>query len=72
MAEHGNVGIAVSDGTTTIEAGRTAPEAAWSTSKVPVLIAANRTGVADSQLVSSAITYSDTVSYTHLTLPTKA
>ncbi|WP_408920331.1 hypothetical protein [Corynebacterium marquesiae] len=59
VAEHGNVGIAVSDGTTTIEAGRTAPEAAWSTSKVPVLIAANRTGVADSQLVSSAITYSD-------------
>ena len=59
VAEHGDVGIAVSDGTTTIEAGRTAPEAAWSTSKVPVLIAANRTGVADSQLVSSAITYSD-------------
>lgn len=59
VAEHGNVGIAVSDGTTTIEAGRTAPEAAWSTSKVPVLIAANRTGAADSQLVSSAITYSD-------------
>ena len=82
VAEHGDVGIAVSDGTTTIEAGRTAPEAAWSTSKVPVLIAANRTGVADSQLVSSAITYSDNeaakaawaglgaVSYTHLTLPT--
>ena len=46
VAEHGDVGIAVSDGTTTIEAGRTAPEAAWSTSKVPVLIAANRTGVA--------------------------
>ncbi|MDK8692745.1 hypothetical protein [Corynebacterium sp. MSK158] len=59
VAEHGNVGIAVSDGTTTIEAGRTAPEAAWSTSKVPVLIAANRVGAADSQLVSSAITYSD-------------
>lgn len=59
VAEHGDVGIAVSDGTTTIEAGRTAPEAAWSTSKVPVLIAANRTGAADSQLVSSAITYSD-------------
>ena len=59
VAEHGDVGIAVSDGTTTIEAGRTAPEAAWSTSKVPVLIAAHRTGVADSQLVSSAITYSD-------------
>ncbi|WP_408921359.1 hypothetical protein ACKFRU_02380 [Corynebacterium tuberculostearicum] len=59
VAEHGDVGIAVSDGTTTVEAGRTAPEAAWSTSKVPVLIAANRTGVADSQLVSSAITYSD-------------
>ena len=59
VAEHGEVGIAVSDGTTTIEAGRTAPEAAWSTSKVPVLIAANRTGAADSQLVSSAITYSD-------------
>ena len=59
VAEHGDVGIAVSDGTTTIEAGRTAPEAAWSTSKVPVLIAANRTGVADSQLASSAITYSD-------------
>ena len=58
-AEHGNVGIAVSDGTTTVEAGRTAPEAAWSTSKVPVLIAANRTGGADNQLVSSAITYSD-------------
>ncbi len=59
VAEHGDVGIAVSDGTTTIEAGRTAPEAAWSTSKVPVLIAANRTGAADNQLVSSAITYSD-------------
>ena len=59
VAEHGDVGIAVSDGTTTIEAGRTAPEAAWSTSKVPVLIAANRMGAADSQLVSSAITYSD-------------
>lgn len=59
VAEHGDVGIAVSDGATTIEAGRTAPEAAWSTSKVPVLIAANRTGAADSQLVSSAITYSD-------------
>lgn len=59
VAEHGNVGIAVSDGTSIVEAGRTAPEAAWSTSKVPVLIAANRTGVADSQLVSSAITYSD-------------
>ena len=59
VAEHGDVGIAVSDGTTTVEAGRTAPEAAWSTSKVPVLIAANRTGAADSQLVSSAITYSD-------------
>ena len=59
VAEHGDVGIAVSDGTTAIEAGRTAPEAAWSTSKVPVLIAANRTGAADSQLVSSAITYSD-------------
>ena len=59
VAEHGNVGIAVSDGTTTVEAGRTAPEAAWSTSKVPVLIAANRTGGADNQLVSSAITYSD-------------
>ena len=59
VAEHGDVGIAVSDGTTTIEAGRTAPEAAWSTSKVPVLIAASRTGAADSQLVSSAITYSD-------------
>lgn len=59
VAEHGDVGIAVCDGTTTIEAGRTAPEAAWSTSKVPVLIAANRTGAADSQLVSSAITYSD-------------
>lgn len=59
VAEHGNVGIAVSDGTTTIEAGRTAPEVAWSTSKVPVLIAANRVGAADSQLVSSAITYSD-------------
>lgn len=59
VAEHGNVGIAVSDGTTIVEAGRTAPEAAWSTSKVPVLIAANRTGAADSQLVSSAITYSD-------------
>ena len=59
VAEHGDVGIAVSDGTTAIEAGRTAPEAAWSTSKVPVLIAANRTGAADGQLVSSAITYSD-------------
>lgn len=59
VAEHGDVGIAVSDGTTAVEAGRTAPEAAWSTSKVPVLIAANRTGAADSQLVSSAITYSD-------------
>ena len=59
VAEHGDVGIAVSDGTTTIEAGRTAPEAAWSTSKVPVLIAAHRMGAADSQLVSSAITYSD-------------
>ena len=59
VAEHGDVGIAVSDGTTTIEAGRTAPEAAWSTSKVPVLIAANRTGAADNQLVSSGITYSD-------------
>lgn len=59
VAEHGNVGIAVSDGTTTVEAGRTAPEAAWSTSKVPVLIAANRTRAADNQLVSSAITYSD-------------
>lgn len=59
VAEHGNAGIAVSDGTTTVEAGRTAPEAAWSTSKVPVLIAANRTGGADNQLVSSAITYSD-------------
>ena len=55
VAEHGNVGIAVSDGTSTVEAGRTAPEAAWSTSKVPVLIAAHRTGA---------------VSYTHLTLPT--
>ncbi|MEK0127484.1 MULTISPECIES: hypothetical protein [Corynebacterium] len=59
VAENGDVGIAVSDGTTAVEAGRTAPEAAWSTSKVPVLIAANRTGAADSQLVSSAITYSD-------------
>ena len=59
VAQHGNVGIAVSDGTSTVEAGRTAPEAAWSTSKVPVLIAAHRTGVADGQLVSSAITYSD-------------
>lgn len=59
VAEHGDVGIAVSDGTTAVEAGRTAPEAAWSTSKVPVLIAANRSGAADSQLVSSAITYSD-------------
>lgn len=59
VAEHGDVSIAVSDGTTAVEAGRTAPEAAWSTSKVPVLIAANRSGAADSQLVSSAITYSD-------------
>ena len=59
VAENGDVGIAVSDGTTAVEAGRTAPEAAWSTSKVPVLIAANRTGAADGQLVSSAITYSD-------------
>ena len=29
VAEHGNVGIAVSDGTSIVEAGRTAPEAAW-------------------------------------------
>ncbi len=47
VAEHGDVGIAVSDGTTTIEAGRTAPEAAWSTSKVPVRFAAISTGQPD-------------------------
>ncbi|ERS52975.1 MULTISPECIES: hypothetical protein [Corynebacterium] len=58
-ANYGNVGIAVSDGTTTIAAGRTAPETAWSTSKVPVLIAAHRAGLIGPDVVTSAITYSN-------------
>lgn len=57
-ANYGNVGIAVSDGTT-IAAGRTAPETAWSTSKVPVLIAAHRAGLIGPDVVTSAITYSN-------------
>ena len=58
-ANYGNVGIAVSDGTTTVAAGRTAPETAWSTSKVPVLIAAHRAGLIGPDVVTSAITYSN-------------
>lgn len=58
-ANYGDVGIAVSDGTTTVAAGRTAPETAWSTSKVPVLIAAHRAGLVDADVVTSAITYSN-------------
>ncbi|MDK4275502.1 hypothetical protein [Corynebacterium accolens] len=58
-ANYGNVGIAVSDGTTTVAAGRTAPETAWSTSKVPVLIAAHRAGLVGPDVVTSAITYSN-------------
>ncbi|MER0118631.1 hypothetical protein ABRP62_05690 [Corynebacterium sp. KPL2636] len=58
-ANYGNVGIAVSDGNTTVAAGRTAPETAWSTSKVPVLIAAHRAGLIGPDVVTSAITYSN-------------
>ncbi|WP_284853810.1 hypothetical protein [Corynebacterium sp. MSK072] len=58
-ANYGNVGIAVSDGTTTVAAGRTTPETAWSTSKVPVLIAAHRAGLIGPDVVTSAITYSN-------------
>ena len=58
-ANYGNVGVALSDGTTIVAAGRSAPDTAWSTSKVPVLIAAHRAGLIGPDVVTSAITYSN-------------
>lgn len=55
----GQAGIAVADGQGVIAAGQTGPAAAWSTSKVPLAIAAHRARVADPATISSAITFSD-------------
>ena len=58
-AENPGTGIAVAGADEVFAAGITDPVAAWSTSKVPLAIAAERAGVADSGAVSQAITYSD-------------
>lgn len=55
----GQAGIAVFDGAEVHSAGTTEGYPAWSTSKVPVAIAAQRAGVADAHTISQAITYSD-------------
>ncbi|MDO5032675.1 hypothetical protein [Corynebacterium sp.] len=55
----GTLGVAVAGAGQVYSAGSDAPLTAWSTSKVPVAIAAQRAGVADAALVSQAITYSD-------------
>ena len=55
----GQVGVAVAGGGGVVSAGATGVASAWSTSKVPLAIAAQRAGVADPATVSSAITYSD-------------
>ena len=55
----GTAGIAVAGQDKIYSAGISEPRAAWSTSKVPVAIAAERAGSADPSMISQAITYSD-------------
>lgn len=57
----GNAGAAIAEGTETppLQAGDLQSGAAWSTSKVPLVMAAERAGVADPELVTAAIARSD-------------
>lgn len=59
VADNPGTGIAVAGGGEVASAGVTQPVAAWSTAKVPLAIAAERAGVADPEVVSRAITFSD-------------
>ena len=59
VADNPGTGIAVAGGGEVVSAGVTQPVAAWSTAKVPLAIAAERAGVADPEVVSRAITFSD-------------
>ncbi|WJY69992.1 hypothetical protein [Corynebacterium aurimucosum] len=58
-ADNPGTGIAVAGSGTVAAAGITDPLPAWSTVKVPLAIAAERAGVAEADVVSRAITYSD-------------